>query len=144
MTTINPFKAALKTYRTILVATVIFSVAINLLMFISPIYMLQVYDRVLQSRSETTLVMITVIALAGLAIYALLEWVRSRVLVRAGLRFDEMIAKALFNRVVTTTIRQPNRSEERRVGKEGEERSTMAAYTKTKNRRVSAIKTRYD
>jgi PrtD family type I secretion system ABC transporter len=108
MTTINPFKAALKTYQTILVATVIFSVAINLLMFISPIYMLQVYDRVLHSRSETTLVMITLIALAGLAIYALLEWVRSRVLVRAGLRFDEMIAKALFNRVVTTTIRQPN------------------------------------
>lgn len=108
MTTINPFKAALKTYRTILVATITFSVAINLLMFISPIYMLQVYDRVLHSRSETTLVMITVIALAGLAIYAVLEWVRSRVLVRAGLRFDEMIAKALFNRVVTTTIRQPS------------------------------------
>lgn len=108
MTTQNPFNSALKTYRTILVATITFSVAINLLMFVSPIYMLQVYDRVLHSRSETTLIMITLIALALLGIYAILEWVRSRVLVRAGLRFDEMIAKALFNRVVTTTIRQPN------------------------------------
>ena len=108
MTTENPFKAALKSYRTILVATITFSVAINLLMFVSPIYMLQVYDRVLQSRSETTLVMITLIALAMLGVYAMLEWVRSRVLVRAGLRFDEMIAKALFNRVVTSTIRQPS------------------------------------
>jgi len=104
----NPFNSALKTYRTILVATITFSVAINLLMFVSPIYMLQVYDRVLHSRSETTLIMITLIALALLGIYAILEWVRSRVLVRAGMRFDEMIAKALFNRVVTTTIRQPN------------------------------------
>ncbi|WIJ24042.1 type I secretion system permease/ATPase [Devosia sp. RR2S18] len=107
MTTLNPFKAALKSYRTILVATITFSVAINMLMFVSPLYMLQVYDRVLQSRSETTLVMITFIALAMLAVYAMLEWVRSRVLVRAGLRFDEMIAKGLFNRVVTSTIRQP-------------------------------------
>ena len=108
MATQNPFKAALQTYRTILVATIVFSVAINLLMFVSPLYMLQVYDRVLHSRSETTLLMITFIALALLGIYAILEWIRSRVLVRAGMRFDEMIAKALFNRVVTSTIRQPN------------------------------------
>lgn len=104
----NPFQTALKTYRTILVATIIFSAAINMLMFVSPLYMLQIYDRVLHSRSETTLLMITFIALAMLAVYALLEWLRSRVLVRAGLRFDEMIAKGLFNRVVATTIRQPN------------------------------------
>lgn len=108
MITDNPFTAALKTYRTILVATVTLSVAINLLMFVSPLYMLQVYDRVLQSRSVTTLLMITFVALAMLAVYAILEWLRSRILVRAGMRFDDMIAKALFNRVVAATIRQPN------------------------------------
>jgi ATP-binding cassette subfamily C protein/ATP-binding cassette subfamily C protein EexD len=108
MATRNPFKAALGSYRSILIATIIFSVAINLLMFVSPLYMLQIYDRVLHSRSETTLLMITFIALAMLGMYAVLEWVRSRVLVRAGLRFDEMIAEGLFNRVVASTIRQPN------------------------------------
>ena len=108
MNTENPFTAALKTYRTILVATVTLSVAINLLMFVSPLYMLQVYDRVLQSRSVTTLLMITFVALAMLAVYAILEWLRSRILVRAGMRFDEMIAQALFNRVIAATIRQPN------------------------------------
>jgi ATP-binding cassette subfamily C protein/ATP-binding cassette subfamily C protein EexD len=90
----------------------IFSIAINVLMFVSPLYMLQVYDRVLHSRSEMTLIMLTVIALAMLGLYGLLEWIRSRVLVRAGLRFDEMIAKSVFSRVITSTLKSPqSRSE---------------------------------
>ncbi len=89
-----------------------FSVAINVLMFVSPLYMLQVYDRVLHSRSEMTLMMLTLIALAMLALYGLLEWIRSRVLVRAGMRFDEMIAKGVFSRVITSTLKHPqSRSE---------------------------------
>jgi ATP-binding cassette subfamily C protein/ATP-binding cassette subfamily C protein EexD len=103
----NPFLHALKTYRSILTAAIVLSVAINALMFISPLYMLQVYDRVLHSRNETTLLMITMIATAMLGIYGLLEWIRSRILVRAGLRFDDMIAKGLFNRVVTSTLKHP-------------------------------------
>lgn len=103
----NPFVAALKTYRQILSSTVVFSIAINALMFVSPLYMLQVYDRVLHSRSEMTLVMITGIALLLLAVYSLLEFLRSRVLVRAGLRLDDMVSKGLFSRVVTGTLRQP-------------------------------------
>jgi len=103
----NPFVTALKTYRSIILSTVVFSSAINLLVFVSPLYMLQVYDRVLHSRSEMTLVMVTIIALVMLAVYGLLEWLRSRVLVRSGLRFDDMIAKGLFNRVVTNTLQQP-------------------------------------
>lgn len=78
-----------------------------MLVFVSPLYMLQVYDRVLHSRSEMTLAMVTLIALIALGIYGLLEWLRSRVLVRSGLRFDDMIAKGLFNRVVTNTLQQP-------------------------------------
>ncbi len=66
---VNPFQQALTTYRTIIVATMIFSIAINVLMFVSPLYMLQVYDRVLHSRSEMTLIMLTVIALAMLALW---------------------------------------------------------------------------
>lgn len=103
----NPFQQALTTYRTIIIATMSFSVAINVLMFVSPLYMLQVYDRVLHSRSEMTLMMLTLIALAMLALYGLLEWIRSRVLVRAGMRFDEMIAKGVFSRVITSTLKHP-------------------------------------
>jgi len=103
----NPFQSALTTYRSILFATIIFSIAINALMFVGPLYMLQVYDRVLHSRSEMTLVMLTAIALGMLIIYGILEWLRSRVLVRAGLRFDQMISKGVFTRVVTSTLKQP-------------------------------------
>lgn len=103
----NVFSEALKTYRSILFSTIVFSAAINALMFVGPLYMLQVYDRVLQSRSEMTLLVLTIIAVAMLAIYGLLEWLRSRVLVRAGLRFDTMLSDPLFNRVVTSTITQP-------------------------------------
>ena len=107
MKPINPFADALRTYRSIIFSTVVFSSAINLLVFVSPIYMLQVYDRVLHSRSEMTLLMVTLIAVAALATYGILEWLRSRVLVRAGLRFDDMIAKALFSRVVSNTLTKP-------------------------------------
>ena len=54
-------------------ATAFFSFFINLLLFVSPIYMLQVYDRVLSSRSEPTLVMITLAALIALSVMAVLE-----------------------------------------------------------------------
>jgi PrtD family type I secretion system ABC transporter len=103
----NPFQSALRTYRTILTAIIAMSIAINALMFVSPLYMLQVYDRVLHSRNEKTLVMLSLIALLLLAIYGVIEWFRSRVLVRAGLRFDDMISKGLFTRVVTNTLHHP-------------------------------------
>ena len=69
-------------------------------MFVGPLYMLQVYDRVLSSRNETTLLMISAIAVAMLLSYGLLEFIRSRVLVRAGMQFDEVLANPVFHRVV--------------------------------------------
>lgn len=89
-----------------------FSAAINLLMFVGPLYMLQVYDRVLQSRSETTLVVLTGLAVALLAIYALLEWARARILVRAGLRFDNVLSNPLFTRIVSASLSQPGAKSE--------------------------------
>lgn len=112
MTPENAFKQALKAYRSILVSTALFSAAINALMFVGPLYMLQVYDRVLQSRSEITLLALTAIALGMLAVFGILEWIRSRVLVRAGMRFDAMLSAPLFNRVVTGTLTQPQSKSE--------------------------------
>jgi ATP-binding cassette subfamily C protein/ATP-binding cassette subfamily C protein EexD len=108
----NAFSDGLRSYRSILGSVVVFSAAINLLMFVGPLYMLQVYDRVLQSRSEMTLLALTGIAFAMLAIYGLLEWIRSRVLVRAGLRFDNAVSGPLFSRVVSATLTHPNAKSE--------------------------------
>ena len=71
-------KAAIRQCRSNIGVTVFFSFFINLLMFVAPLHMLQMYDRVLVSRSTVTLLVITGLAIGLLVIYGLLEAVRSR------------------------------------------------------------------
>ncbi len=104
----SPLSQAYGKFRAVIAATVVFSFFSNLLMFVGPLYMLQVYDRVLASRNELTLVMITVIAVALLVTYGLLEFIRSKLLVRAGLQFDDMLATPAFNRVIRNQLVNPN------------------------------------
>ncbi|CAI1138425.1 type I secretion system permease/ATPase [Serratia entomophila] len=66
----------------------IFTAFINLLMLVPSVYMLQVYDRVLPSRNEITLLMLTLIMLGMYAMMALLEYVRSMVVIRIGSQLD--------------------------------------------------------
>ena len=61
----------------------------------------------LSSRSETTLLSLTVLAAILIGVYAALETLRSRLLVRAGLLFDEKIADPVFNAVHRGNLRQP-------------------------------------
>ena len=73
-----------------------FSLVINLLMLTPTIYMLQLYDRVLSSRSIETLIMLTVIVVAIFATQGALEWVRSQILVRVSTRLETLLNKRLF------------------------------------------------
>jgi PrtD family type I secretion system ABC transporter len=73
---------ALGTCRGAFVAVVIFTMCINLLMLSAPIYMLQVFDRVLSSRSTDTLVLLTLIVGVALATLAILEVARNQVMIR--------------------------------------------------------------
>ena len=91
----------------IFLTATIFSFFINLLMFVSPLYMLQIYDRVVTSRSETTLAALTILAALLLLVYAALEGLRSRLLVRAGLIFDEKIADPVFEAIHKGNVRCP-------------------------------------
>ena len=75
-----------------------FSLAVNLLLLVSPIYMLQVYDRVLSSGSRDTLVWMTVIAVFLLAIYAAAEAGRRRLAALAGARLDSDFSARAFRR----------------------------------------------
>lgn len=59
--------------------------------------MLEVYDRVISSRSVVTLVMLTAIAIVLMATCGALEWVRSRIMVRISTRFDLTLSKRVFN-----------------------------------------------
>jgi PrtD family type I secretion system ABC transporter len=104
-------RAFLKTRPAIVVA-VIFSLFINLLALVSPLYMLQVYDRVLSSRNVLTLVFITLIAVFLLLIYAALEALRTQVLVRAGIKFDSEVRGQIFRSALAATIqRRPGGSQ---------------------------------
>ena len=77
------------------------SLITNLMALAPTLYMLQIYDRVLNSRSELTLLFLTIIVVLFFCLMALSEWMRSRILVRAGLRMDETLSpltfKAAFN-----------------------------------------------
>jgi len=103
----NSLKAAYSKFRAAFIATMIFSFFLNLLMFVGPLYMLQIYDRVLSSRNETTLIMLTLIAIGLLISYGILDFIRSKLLVRAGLQFDEVLAKPVFHRVVKQQVLAP-------------------------------------
>ena len=65
---------------------------VNVLQLTFSIYMLQVYDKVLTSYNLSTLAVITIAAVIALVVLALLEWIRSRLLVRAGIEFDRMLS----------------------------------------------------
>jgi ATP-binding cassette subfamily C protein len=71
-----------------LVAAGGFSLALNLLMPTVPLYMMSVYDRVLASRSEETLLLLSLVAIGALAAIGILDAVRQLVLTWAGLRLE--------------------------------------------------------
>ncbi|MDR3088240.1 MAG: type I secretion system permease/ATPase [Desulfobulbaceae bacterium] len=73
-----------------------FSMFVNALQLTFPIYMLQVYDKVLTSYSVSTLVVITIAAVICLIVLAALEWIRSRLLLRAGIEFDRILSEPLL------------------------------------------------
>ncbi|MDH4396078.1 MAG: type I secretion system permease/ATPase [Limnobacter sp.] len=85
-----------------------FSAAINILALTPSIYMLQVYDRVLMSRNEVTLTMITLMTVGLLALAALLEMSRSFVLVRVGNKLDLKLNDRLYTASFEANLRQGN------------------------------------
>ncbi len=80
-----------------------FSLAINLLYLAGPLYMLQVYDRVVPSSSEVTLLMLTLGLVLAYLTLAGLDAARARVLTRASVRLDQRIAP----RIMTAIIDRP-------------------------------------
>ncbi len=73
-----------------------FSLFINLLMITPAIYMLQVYDRVLSSGSESTLLVITLLLVFLFIAMGLLEWMRSLILVRVSSKLETLLNSRLF------------------------------------------------
>jgi ATP-binding cassette subfamily C exporter for protease/lipase len=83
----------------------VFSFFANLLMLTPTLYLLQVFDRVLVSGSELTLAALTLIAVFFFLVMGFAEWVRSRLLVRAGARFDEALNSRVFKTSFVASLR---------------------------------------
>jgi PrtD family type I secretion system ABC transporter len=96
----------LKGSRGALLSAGFFSGVVNLLMLTGPLFMLQVYDRVLSSGSVPTLVALAVITLGLYAYYGFLEYVRSRIMVRIGRRIEESLRSRVFDTVATLAMRK--------------------------------------
>jgi ABC-type protease/lipase transport system fused ATPase/permease subunit len=101
--------AARRGVRGLVVAAALFSVFVNLLMLTGPIYMLQVYDRVLGSRSEATLVALTLIVVYLYGLMALLDLARGRLMSRAAARLKMALEGRVFRAVLRRSAVWANR-----------------------------------
>lgn len=84
-----------------------YSALLGLLVFVPTIYMLEVYDRVVSSRSLTTLVVLTLMVTLAYAVMEWLQWVRSELLRGAALQFDEALMPRVLQAVHESNLRGP-------------------------------------
>lgn len=102
----HALRAALGNCRNGFLAVVLFSLCINVLMLAAPVYMLQVFDRVLSSQSTETLLFLTL--MAGIAFLALaaLEAVRNSIMVKLGLWLDRFLGGKILSGSVTAALQR--------------------------------------
>ena len=100
--------AALRQFKGIFKTVAVFSMAINLLMLVPSIYMLQVYDSVLTSRNLMTLAMLSLITALFYAIISGLEWVRSQVLIRVGAQVDALLSERIYTAAFEQNLKKNN------------------------------------
>ena len=96
---LRSFKSAFRTVG-------VFSAIINMLMLVPSIYMLQVYDRVLQSQNEITLLMITLLTVGAFLFMGALELIRSYILVRVGAQLDNKLNKRIYTAAFEQSLKK--------------------------------------
>lgn len=104
----EPLAEALKACRSHFLWAFVFSALVNLLYLTPTLYMMQVYDRVVPTGGVTTLVLITAVAVFALGALAGLDWLRARLMLRAGLRLDRMLSGKVLARVMDLQAKSPN------------------------------------
>lgn len=104
----EPLAEALKACRAHFLWAAVFSALVNLLYLTPTLYMMQVYDRVVPTGGVTTLVLLSAVALFALAALSGLDWLRGRLMLRAGLRLDRMLSGKVLARVMDLQAKTPN------------------------------------
>lgn len=93
----SALRAAMASCRKHFLVTGVLSALVNLLYIAPTLYMLQVYDRVLPTQGGQTLLFLTMVLLFALATLSLLDWIRARLLVRAGVQLDATLAPLILD-----------------------------------------------
>ena len=104
----DELRAARRESRKLYWFVAIFSFFVNLLMLTGPMYMLQVYDRVLGSRSIETLIALSVLVLFLYGMMGLLDYARGRIMGRVGARFQARLDQRVFDAVIRKTALKPD------------------------------------
>ena len=100
----SPLTAAIGAFRGAVLTAALLSLVINVLMLASPLFMLQVYDRVLTSRSMPTLAALTLLVAGIFGFAGLLEAVRLRLMVRLAAGFDAAVRDRAFEAVLDRAV----------------------------------------
>ena len=83
-------------FRKELLVVGLLSLVVNILMLSPTFYMLQVYDRVMVSQNELTLFALTAAIVFMFVVMGLSEWIRTRILIRVGIKFDQILNRRVF------------------------------------------------
>ena len=105
----DEFSGALRRTRRLLWVAAGFSGAVNLLFLASPIYLIQIYNRVLPSGSMATLIGLSVALMLALLTMAVLDAARARILVRAAARIDRLLASRVFQATIDLSLKHGRR-----------------------------------
>lgn len=97
-----------KRSRALFWTVALFSLFANLLMLTGPMYMLQVYDRVLGSGSEETLIALSILVVFLYGVMGVLDHTRGRIMARVGARFQDALDRRVFDAVVRKSAIAPD------------------------------------
>lgn len=104
----EPLAEALKACKSHFIWAAVFSALVNLLYLTPTLYMMQVYDRVVPTGGIETLLLVTAVAVFALASLAGLDWLRGRLMLRAGLRLDRLLSARVLQRVMDLQAKAPS------------------------------------
>ena len=102
----SELREAIASLRPYFVRTGWFSLVCSLLVLAPSGYMLEVYDRVVNSRSHTTLVMLTLLVLGAYVVMEVLEWARSEVMRAASVELDGKLSGRVFEAIFEASLRR--------------------------------------
>ena len=102
----NELREALQVLRPYFVRAAMFSITAGLLMLAPTGYMLEVYDRVVNSRNHLTLIMLTVLVLVAFVVMEVLDWARTAVMHEAGLLLDRKMTPRIFGAIFDANLKK--------------------------------------